>query len=87
MNTSIFFASYDKAREKFALLSGLVDREKIFGDDELEALYYYVYVTSEMNDALNEDMTELLKNLQQKLDAAISKNLSAGKGEKYESAV
>lgn len=82
-----FFASYDKAREKFALLSGLVDREKIFGDDELEALYYCVYVTSEMNDALNEDMTELLKNLRQKLDAAISKNLSAGKGEKYESAV
>lgn len=28
-----FFVSYDKAREKFAILSGLVDREKIFDDD------------------------------------------------------
>ena len=82
-----FIASYDKAREKFAILSGLVDREKIFDDEELEALYYCIYVTLEMNDALNEDMTELLKNLRKKLDAAISKNLSAGKVEKYESAV
>ena len=82
-----FFVNYDKAREKFAILSGLVDREKIFDDEELETLYYCIYVTSEMNDALNEDMTELLKNLRKKLDAAISKNLSAGKVEKYESAV
>lgn len=83
----VFFANYDKAREKFAVLSGLVDSERVFGDEELEALYYCVYVTSEMNDALNEDMTELLKNLRKKLDAAISKNLSAGKVEKYESAI
>lgn len=30
-----FFVSYDKAREKFAVLSGLIDREKIFDDEEL----------------------------------------------------
>ena len=82
-----FFSNYDKAREKFAVLSGLVDREKIFDDEELEALYYCVYVTSEMNDALNEDMTKLLNDLGKKLDLAILKNLSAGKVEKYESAI
>lgn len=82
-----FFANYDKAREKFAVLSGLVDREKIFDDEELEALYYCVYIVSEMNDTLTDDMTELLKNLEKKLDIAISKNLSAGKVEKYASAV
>ncbi len=82
-----FFSNYDKAREKFAVLSGLVDREKIFDDEELEALYYCVYVTSEMNDALNEDMTKLLNDLGKKLDIAILKNLSAGKVEKYESAI
>ena len=69
------------------MLSGLVDREKIFDDEELEALYYCVYVTSEMNDALNDDMTELLKNLEKKLDIAISKNLSAERGENSENAV
>ena len=82
-----FFVSYDKAREKFAVLSGLVDREKIFDNEELEALYYCAYVVSEMNDTLTDDMTELLKNLKKKLDIVIAKNLSAGKVEKYESAV
>jgi len=82
-----FFASYDKAREKFAILSGLADREKIFDNEELEALYYCAYVVSEMNDTLTDDMTELLKNLKKKLDIVIAKNLSAGKVEKYESAV
>lgn len=76
-----FFVSYDKAREKFAILSGLVDRERIFDDEELEALYYCVYVISEMNDTLNEDMTELLKNLAKKLDIVISKKITAERGE------
>ncbi len=82
-----FFVSYDKAREKFAILSGLVDREKIFDDEELEALYYCVYAVSEMCETLTEDMVKLLKNLEKKLDIAISKNLLAGKVEKYESAI
>ena len=82
-----FFVSYDNAREKFAVLSGLVDREKIFDDEELQALYYCVYVTLEMNDALNKDMLELLGEVKHKLDIAISKNLSASEGEKYGSAV
>lgn len=84
---SDFFVSYDKAREKFAILSGLVDREKIFDDEELQALYYCVFVTLEINDALNEDMLDLLREVKRKLDIAISKNLSAGKGEENESAV
>lgn len=82
-----FFASYDKAREKFSVLSGLVDREKIFDDEKLETLYYCVYIVSEMNDTLMDDMTELLKNLEKKLDIAISKNLSAERGENSENAV
>lgn len=82
-----FFVSYDKAREKFAALSGLIDREKIFDDEELQALYYCVFVTLEINDALNEDMLELLREVKRKLDIAISKNLSAQRGEENESAV
>lgn len=76
-----FFINYDKAREKFAIISGLVDREKIFDDEELEGLYYCVYVALEFSDALNADMTELLLTLKNKLDIAISKNLSAEGGE------
>lgn len=82
-----FFINYDKAREKFAIISGLVDREKIFDDKKLEALYYCVYVVSELNDTLTDDMTELLNDLGKKLDIAISKNLSAERGEKNENAV
>ncbi len=82
-----FFANYDKAREKFAVLSGLVDREKIFDDEELETLCYCVYAVSEMCETLTKDMTKLLNDLGKKLDIAISKNLSAGKVEKYESEV
>ncbi len=81
-----FFENYDNAREKFAVLSGLVDREKVFDDEELQALYYCVYVTLEMDDALNKDMLELLSEVKRRLDIAISKNLSAG-GEESESAV
>lgn len=82
-----FFISYDKAREKFAALSGFIDREKIFDDEELQALYYCVFVTFEINDALNEDMLELLREVKCKLDIAISKNLSTERGEENESAV
>ena len=82
-----FFISYDKAREKFAALSGLVDREKIFDNEELQALYYCVFMTLENNDALNEDMLDLLREVKRKLDIAISKNLSAERGEENESAV
>ena len=82
-----FFVSYNKAREKFAVLSGLIDREKIFDDEELQALYYCVFVTLEINDALNEDMLDLLREVKRKLDIAISKNLSAQRGEENESAV
>ena len=82
-----FFASYDKARERFAIISGLVDRERVFDDEELETLYYCVYVISEMNDTLGKNMTELVNNLAKKLDIAISKNLSAERTEKYASAV
>lgn len=82
-----FFVSYDKAREKFAALSGLVDREKIFDNEELQALYYCVFMTLENNDALNEDMLDLLREVKRKLDIAISKNLSAERGEENESAV
>ena len=76
-----FFINYDKAREKFAVISGLVDCEKIFDDEEIEGLYYCVYVALEFSDALNEDMTELLLNLKNKLDIAISNNLSAKGGD------
>lgn len=82
-----FFANYDKAREKFAMLSGLVDSECVFTDEELETLYYCVYAVSEMCDTLTDDMTELLNDLGKKLDIAISKNLSAERGEKNENAV
>ena len=82
-----FFVSYDKAREKFATLSGLIDSEKIFDDEELQALYYCVFVTLEINDALNEDTLDLLREVKRKLDIAISKNLSAERSEKNESAV
>ena len=82
-----FFVSYDKAREKFAALSGLIGREKVFDDEELQALYYCVFVTLEINDALNEDMLELLCEVKRKLDIAISKNLSVKRGEENESAV
>ena len=82
-----FFVSYNKAREKFAALSGLIDREKIFDDEELQALYYCVFVTLEINDALNKDMLDLLREVKRKLDIAISKNLSVKRGEENESAV
>ena len=82
-----FFANYDKAREKFAVLSGLVDSERVFGDEELEALYYCVYAVSEMCETLTEDMVKLLNDLGKKLDIAISKNLSAERGENSENAV
>ncbi len=83
-----FFANYDKAREKFAILSGLVDREKIFDDEELEVLCYCVYAVSEMCEILlTEDMVKLLNDLGKKLDIAISKNLSAERGDKSENAV
>lgn len=72
-----FFVGYDKAREKFAVLSGLIDREKIFDDEELDVLYYCVFMTLEINDALNNDMLELLQKVEHKLDVAIAKNYSA----------
>lgn len=82
-----FYESYDEAREKFAVLSGLVDSERLFGDEELETLCYCVYAVSEMCDTLTDDMTKLLNDLGKKLDITVSKNLNAGKVEKHESAV
>lgn len=82
-----FYENYDEAREKFAVLSGLVDSERVFNDEELETLCYCVYAVTEMCDTLTDDMTKLLENLGKKLDIAISKNLSAGRSEKNESAV
>ncbi|MDE7399985.1 MAG: hypothetical protein K2N06_10720 [Oscillospiraceae bacterium] len=79
-----FFVNYDDACEKFAVISGLVDGEKIFDDEELQSLYYCVFTTLEFNDALNEDMRNLLENLKRKLDIAIAKNLSAGEEKNYE---
>lgn len=82
-----FYESYDEARKTFAVLSGLVDAERVFTDEELETLCYCVYAVSEMCETLTDDMTKLLNDLGKKLDIAVSKNLNAGKGEKYESAI
>ncbi len=79
-----FFVNYDDAREKFAALSGLIDREKIFDDEELQSLYYCVFTAIEFNDFLNKDTVEFLEKIKRKLDAAIAKNLSAGGEKNYE---
>lgn len=79
-----FFENYDDACEKFAILSGLVDGEKIFDDEELQSLYYCVFATLEFNDALNSDTVEFLEKIKRKLDVAIAKNLSVGGEKNYE---
>lgn len=79
-----FFVNYDDAREKFAVLSGLVDGEKIFDDDELQSLYYCVFMAIEFNNFLNKDTVEFLEKIKRKLDVAIAKNLSAGGEKNYE---
>ena len=58
-----FFVNYDDAREKFTVLSRLVDGEKIFDDEELQSLYYCVFATIEFNDALNSDTLEFLEKI------------------------
>lgn len=81
---SEFFVNYDDACEKFAILSGLVDSEKIFDDEELQSLYYCVFTAIEFNDFLNKDTVEFLEKIKRKLDIAIAKNLSAGEEKNYE---
>lgn len=79
-----FFVNYDDAREKFAVLSGLVEREKLFDDEELQSLYYCVFTAIEFNDFMNKDAVEFLEKIKRKLDVAIAKNLSAGEEKNYE---
>ena len=79
-----FFVNYDDACEKFAILSVLVDGEKIFDDEELQSLYYCVFTAIEFNDFMNKDAVEFLEKIKRKLDVAIAKNLSAGGEKNYE---
>ena len=74
------FSDYNEARESFAVRSGLIDREKLFGDEELDALYFCAFVAHEIIDSLSEDMAELLQGLKRKLDIVIARNLSAERG-------
>ena len=84
MKIPIFFVNYDDACEKFAILSGLVEREKLFNDEELQSLYYCVFTAIEFNDFLNKDTVNFLEKIKRKLDIAIAKNLSAGGEKNYE---
>lgn len=78
-----FYEDYNEACGKYAVLSGLVDAERVFSDEELQTLCYCVYAVTEMCDTLTDDMTKLLNDLGKKLDIAVSRNYTKNGGEKH----
>ncbi len=66
-----YFEDYAAAKENFATRSGLIDKDKLFGTDELEWLGKCVNFTMRHNGDLNFDDCECLKKLNEK----ISENL------------
>ena len=62
-----YFEDYDAAKENFATRSGLIDKDKLFGMEELERIGKCVDFTMRHNGDLNFDDCECLKKLNEKI--------------------
>ena len=66
-----YFEDYAAAKENFAARSGLVDKDKLFGAEELEWLGKCVDFTVRHNGDLNFDDCECLKKLNEKISESL----------------
>ena len=66
-----YFEDYAAAKENFATRSGLIDKDKLFGTDELEWLGKCVNFTMRHNGDLNFDDCECLKKLNEKISESL----------------
>lgn len=66
-----YYTDYAAAKENFATRSGLIDKDKLFGTEELESIRKCINFTARYNDDLNFDDSECLR----KLDEKISENI------------
>lgn len=68
------FSGYNRARERFAVRSGLIDGEKLFSDAELKLLNYCVFEMStviyEENDFKHNKSVRDIMDLERKVDLA-----------------
>lgn len=55
-----YFKDYEAAKKDFALRSGLVDKKRVFTDEQLENLYRCLSFTKEQNDCLTYDQEKEL---------------------------
>lgn len=72
-----YFEDYAAAKENFATRSGLVDKDKLFGSEELEQLGKCVDFTMTHNGNLNFDDCECLKKLNEKISDNIPEQQNA----------
>ena len=66
-----YYSDYDAAKENFAVRSGLVDKDKLFGTEELEWLGKCVKFTVRHNGDLKFDDCEFLEKLNEKISENI----------------
>ena len=71
-----YFEDYTAAKENFATRSGLVDKDKLFGTEELEQIRKCVDFTARHNGDLNFDDCECLKKLNEKISDNIPEQQS-----------
>ena len=72
-----YFEDYAAAKENFATRSGLIDKDKLFGSEELEQLGKCVNFTMRHNGDLNFDDCECLKKLNEKISDNIPEQQNA----------
>ena len=63
-----YYGDYFAAKEDFAVRSGLVDKERLFSDDELLKLNCCVDFTLENGEYLNYDEEQALTRLKEKIE-------------------
>ena len=71
VNHGNYYEDYKSAKENFAMRSGLVDKDKIFGTKELEQLEKRVNFTMRHNGDLKFDDCEFLKKISEKISENI----------------
>ena len=72
-----YFEDYAAAKENFATRAGLIDKDKLFGLEELEQIRKCVDFTMTNNDDLNFDDCECLKKLNEKISDNIPEQQNA----------
>lgn len=72
LNGGDYSRCYDFAKQSFAIRSGLIDKNRIFSDEEAESLYRCVSYTKEYCEDLSFDREQKLKDLMIKLEYGYS---------------